>query len=142
MRIPRLVAAVAGAAIAVTTVTSPASSADSLAGRWDSDSLRDNRIGYYLEVTAVPGSTDAYVGTLKFAFRDGRRGSTTPIRMTTDGEQVRITARTGSFDRSAGVLRGRLDASGRTLTLTNCQARLRLVMANALDSDCVFRPAR
>jgi len=61
------------------------------------------------------------------------------VLATIAGNRVRIVTRQGSFDRSDGILRGVLDQSGQVLTLTNCQARLRLVMTNDLDSDCTFR---
>lgn len=127
--------------LAVAVLATPASAASDLTGRWDSDSLRDNRIGYYLELTPVPNTEAGYVGSLRFSYQDGRQGDRVPVRVTTAGNKVTIKARKGSFDKSAGVLRGVLSNQGSTLTLTNCQARLRLVMANALDSDCVLRPA-
>lgn len=126
--------------IGLALVTAPAARAEpDLAGRWDSDSLRDNRIGYFFELASVPGAAGRYSGVLRFEFRDGRAGSRTPVLATIAGNRVRIVTRQGSFDRSDGVLRGVLDQSGQVLTLTNCQARLRLVMANDLDSDCTFR---
>lgn len=127
--------------VAVTAFASPVRAASDLTGRWNSDSLRDNRIGYYLELTPIPNTESGYVGNLRFSYQDGRQGDRVPVRVTTSGNKVSIKARKGSFDKSAGVLRGVLSNQGSTLTLTNCQARLRLVMANALDSDCVFRPA-
>lgn len=123
------------------SVSTPARAEVDLAGRWDSDSLRDNRIGYFMELSPVPGSSDAYIGTLRFAYRDGRRGSVTPIRIARAGDSLRITARRGSFDRTSGVLTAALDSDGPSITLTNCRSRLRLVMARDLDSDCTFRPA-
>ena len=120
----------------------PSAQADAgIARTWQSDSLRDNSVGYWFEVAPVTGPDDAYVGTLRFAHRDGRRGSTTPITMTVEGSRMVMKARQGAFDRSAGPLRGVMNAARTELRLTNCQARLRLVMANDLDSDCVFRPA-
>lgn len=127
--------------VAVAAFASPVRAASDLTGRWNSDSLRDNRIGYYLELTPIPNTESGYVGNLRFSYQDGRQGDRVPVRVTTSGNKVSIKARKGSFDKSAGVLRGVLSNQGSTLTLTNCQARLRLVMANALDSDCVFRPA-
>lgn len=127
--------------VAIAAFASPVRAASDLTGRWNSDSLRDNRIGYYLELTPIPNTESGYVGNLRFSYQDGRQGDRVPVRVTTSGNKVSIKARKGSFDKSAGVLRGVLSNQGSTLTLTNCQARLRLVMANALDSDCVFRPA-
>lgn len=109
---------------------------------WHSDSLRDNDIGYHFTLKPVAGSTDRYAGTFRFTHRDGRRMAAVPITLTRDGRQVVLRATKGSFDRSAGPLRGTLNADGTRLRLTNCQARLRLVMSFALDSDCVFRPTR
>lgn len=108
---------------------------------WHSNSLRDNDIGYHFSLRPVAGSPDRYAGTFRFTHRDGRRMSPVPITLTRDGRHVVLRATKGAFDRSAGPLRGRLSADGTKLTLTNCQARLRLVMSFALDSDCVFRPA-
>lgn len=127
------------AAVLVGGAWAPAHASTDLTGRWNSDSLRDNRIGYYFDLTPVPNSEAGFVGSLRFSYQDGRQGDRVPVRITTSGNKVTIKARNGSFDKSAGVLRGVLSNQGSTLTLTNCQARLRLVMANALDSDCVFR---
>ena len=108
---------------------------------WHSNSLRDNDIGYHFTITPVPGSADRYTGTFRFTHRDGRRVADVPITIVRRGNQVTFRATQGSFDRSAGPLRGVMSTRGDELTLTNCQARLRLVMSFALDSDCVFRPA-
>lgn len=139
--IARYVASFLAAVALSAALPAPAHASADLTGRWNSDSLRDNRIGYYLELTPVPNTESGYVGNLRFSYQDGRQGDRVPVRVTTSGNKVSIKARKGSFDKSAGVLRGVLSNQGSTLTLTNCQARLRLVMANALDSDCVFRPA-
>ena len=137
--IVRLSATVVVAVVLAGGAWAPAHASTDLTGRWNSDSLRDNRIGYYLELTPVPNTEAGYVGSLRFSYQDGRQGDKVPVRVTTSGNKVTIKARKGSFDKSPGVLRGVLSNQGSTLTLTNCQARLRLVMANALDSDCVFR---
>lgn len=129
------------AAVLALTVAPPAVAEPDMARTWHSDSLRDNDVGYWFDITPVTGSDDAYVGTLRFTHRDGRRGSTTPISMTVEGSRMVMRARAGSFDRSSGPLRGVMNTARNELRLTNCQARLRLVMANDLDSDCVFRPA-
>ena len=139
--ITRVVAIGVAAAVLFGGVWAPAQASTNLTGRWNSDSLRDNRIGYYFDLAPVPNTEAGYVGNLRFSYQDGRQGDRVPVRITTSGNKVTIKARKGSFDKSAGVLRGVLSNQGSTLTLTNCQARLRLVMANALDSDCVFRLA-
>ena len=126
----------------VPLAAAPAALADSgVARTWHSDSLRDNSVGYWFEVTPVSGSDDTFTGTLRFTYRDGRGGSTTPIAMTIDRTRMTMQARQGAFDRSRGPLRGVMNAARTELRLTNCQARLRLVMANDLASDCTFRPA-
>lgn len=139
----RSLTAIASFALVLTPLAyAPAAQADEgIARTWHSDSLRDNDVGYWFEIAPVTGSDDAYVGTLRFTHRDGRRGSTTPITMVVEGSRMVMKARQGAFDRSAGPLRGVMNAARTELRLTNCQARLRLVMANDLDSDCVFRPA-
>lgn len=137
--ISRYVASFLAAVALSAALPAPAHASTDLTGRWNSDSLRDNRIGYYFELTPVPNTEAGYVGSLRFSYQDGRQGDKVPVRVTTSGNKVTIKARKGSFDKSPGVLRGVLSNQGSTLTLTNCQARLRLVMANALDSDCVFR---
>lgn len=111
-----------------------------LAARWQSDSLRDNRIGYHFDLAPIAASPTMYRGAFRFTHRDGRRARPTPIEMAVDGRRVTFVATGGSFDKSSGPLRGVLNASRTTLTLTNCQARLSLVMSFDLDSDCVFRP--
>lgn len=125
------------------TAAAPAAQAEpEMPSTWHSDSLRDNDIGYHFDVSAVPGSPDRFTGMFRFTHRDGRRVAALPITMTRDDRDVTLRTTKGSFDRSPGPLRGRLSADGTKLTLTNCQARLRLVMSFALDSDCVFRPAK
>lgn len=130
-------------ALVLAAATAPITHAQpEMPSTWHSNSLRDNDIGYHFTLKPVAGSPDRYTGTFRFTHRDGRRVAPVPITLTRDGRQVVLRATKGSFDRSAGPLRGRLSADGNKLTLTNCQARLRLVMSFALDSDCVFRPAR
>ena len=133
-------------AAAVTLMTvgvgAPAVQAETtMPSTWHSNSLRDNDIGYHFTITPVSGTSDRYTGTFRFTHRDGRRVAAVPITMVRRGDQVTFRATRGSFDRAAGPLRGVMNSRGDELTLTNCQARLRLVMSFALDSDCVFRPA-
>ena len=128
--------------ITVPVVAAPASAATDLSGTWNSDSLRDNDIGYFFELTAVPNMSAGYVGTFQFSFRDGRKGSKVPVRVSAAGNKVTFTARSGSFDKSGTVLRGVLTAKGPSIRMTNCQARLNLAMARDLGSDCTFRPAK
>jgi hypothetical protein len=128
--------------LALVTATAPTAHAQpEMPSTWHSNSLRDNDIGYHFDLTPVAGSPDRYTGVFRFTHRDDRRVAPVPITLTRNGRQVTLRATKGSFDRSAGPLRGRLSADGTKLRLTNCQARLRLVMSFALDSDCVFRPA-
>ncbi len=145
MRFPRLVAIAAGVGLAVSisapAFASPATAATDLSGRWNSDSLRDNNIGYFFELTAVPNTSAGYIGTLQFAYRDGRKGSKVPVRVSAVGNKVTFVARSGSFDKSGTVLRGVITTKGPTIKMTNCQARLNLAMARDLASDCTFRPA-
>ena len=122
-------------------VAPPTQAEPSMPSTWHSNSLRDNDIGYHFTITPVPGSADRYTGTFRFTHRDGRRVADVPITIVRRGNQVTFRATQGSFDRSAGPLRGVMNSRGTELALTNCQARLRLVMSFALDSDCVFRPA-
>lgn len=138
----RRITAVAAALILATTTAPMAHAQSEMPSTWHSDSLRDNDIGYHFTLRPVAGSPDRYTGTFRFTHRDGRRVAPVPITLTREGRRVILRATKGSFDRSAGPLRGRLSADGTRLRLTNCQARLRLVMSFALDSDCVFRPAR
>jgi hypothetical protein len=141
MKLNRILAIAAAAAL-ILPLSAPAQAATDLTGKWNSDSLSDNKVGYHLELMPVPNTAAGYIGTLRFTYQDGRKGSRVPIKATTNGNKIKFTARKGSFDKSAGVLRGVLSNNGSVLTLTNCTARLQLVMANALDSDCVFRPVK
>lgn len=139
---PRIRIAAAGLC-AVTALVSaqsagPAAAAADLSGRWDSDSLRDNGIGYFAELRPAPG--DGYVGYLRFAFRDGRMEPKMRVRAQVTGNVVTFFAREGRFDRSGTTLRGLLDGRTGALTLTNCADRLRQVMSWDLDSDCTLRP--
>jgi hypothetical protein len=119
----------------------PASADAGLSGRWVSDSLRDNRIGYYLVLREAPGRAVGYVGQLRFERQDGSREGRVPVSVTVMGRDVVIAARTGTFDRAGRTLLGRLDGRGE-LVLTNCQERLRQVMSWDLASDCTLRLQR
>jgi hypothetical protein len=129
-----------GAALIVTCVAGfaspPVAAEANLAGRWTSDSLRDNGIGYFAVLRAV--GPDAYSGYLRFAFRDGRLEPKIPVAVRVTGNVVTIAAREGRFDREGRILRGILTRSG-SLSLTNCAARLRQVMSWDLESDCTLR---
>lgn len=131
-------------ALALVGLVAPgaAHASSDVVGRWDSNSLRDNRIGYYLVLKPSLASDNEYSGFVRFEYRDGRKGPRMPFDASADGADVAITARQGRFDRGRGVLRGEFSRDGSSLTLTNCQDRLRLVMPRALDSDCVFTPAK
>jgi len=115
----------------------PAAAAADISGRWDSDSLRDNGIGYFAELRPAPGG--GYVGYLRFSFRDGRLEPKMRVRAQVSGRVVTFIAREGRFDRSGTMLRGLLGDRAGVLTLTNCADRLRQVMSWDLDSDCTFR---
>ena len=115
-----------------------AGAAPDLSGRWVSDSLRDNRIGYYLVLRAAPDGGAGYVGHLRFERQSGERGARMPLSATVVGDRVVLTAREGRFDRSGRTMSGRLDGRG-TLVLTNCLARLQQVMSWDLESDCTLR---
>ena len=114
----------------------PATAATDLTGRWITDSLRDNRIGYSLLLR--PTESGGYVGSLSFVRQDGRWEGTRGVTARVTGSTMSMRSKTGSFDRSAGVLRGELSDDGNSIVLTNCQARLRLVMERDLASDCTF----
>ena len=116
--------------------STPAAATTDLTGRWITDSLRDNRIGYSL--TLRPAPSGGYVGTLTFVRQDGRQEGTRGVTARVSGSTVSMRSKTGSFDRSAGALLGELSDDGDSIALTNCQARLRLVMARDLASDCTF----
>lgn len=123
-------------------VAGPAAATEGeLAGRWVSDSLRDNRIGYFLVLREAPGRSPGYVGHLRFERQDGSREARIPVSMTLAGDQVVITARDGSFDRAGRTMRARLERTD-TLVLTNCLDRLRQVMSWDLASDCTLRLQR
>jgi hypothetical protein len=139
----RLVIATASIALAMGFIAPGAAQAETdLTGRWVSDSLRDNRIGYYLVLRPGRTAVMKYVGHLRFEFRDGRRNARIPVRAQVIGDDVFIIARKGTFDRAGRVLRAEIDPRSGALRLTNCLQRLRLVMANGLESDCVFRLSR
>ena len=115
-----------------------AGAAPDLSGRWVSDSLRDNRIGYYLVLRAAPEGSAGYVGHLRFERQSGERGARMPLSATVVGDRVVLTAREGRFDRSGRAISARLDGRG-ALVLTNCLDRLQQVMSWDLASDCTLR---
>lgn len=133
----RLALALTAAAAATFVSIAPAGAAD-LAGRWNSDSLRDNGVGYYFEIDPVPNTQAGYVGFLRFSYQDGRQGKKMPIRVKVKGNKLTFTAKKG-FDKAGTVIKAEND--GEEITFTNCKARLTFAMPQALDSDCVFRPA-
>jgi hypothetical protein len=118
-----------------------ASASTDLAGRWTSDSLRDNRVGYFMVLRSAPRAEQGYVGHLRFQSRDGRRDARIPVTARLSGNSVIITARKGGFDRAGRTLIGRIDSRG-ALYMTNCLERLRQVMSWDLASDCTLRSAR
>ena len=122
--------------IALPSSATSAGAAERLGGRWVSDSLRDNGIGYYLVLR--PTSDRTYAGQLRFQYRDGRRNAPMPVSVVVTGGDAIITAREGRFDKSGRTLRARIDSS-RVLTLVNCSERLSLVMSWDLASDCTLR---
>lgn len=134
--------AVLAAVLVIVIAGGPARASSDVGGRWDSNSLRDNRIGYYLVLKSSGVTDNQYSGFIRFAYRDGRMGPRMPFMASVDGDEMNMTARQGRFDRGRGILRGEFSSNGSSLTLTNCQDRLRLVMPRALDSDCVFAPAK
>lgn len=138
----RVVVGVTVAAVAWAILPATAhAEVDRLQGRWVSDSLRDNRIGYYLVLREAPGRAVGYVGHLRFERQDGRRDARIPVTATMAGSDVVIAARKGSFDRAGRTLIGRVDSRG-VLVLTNCLDRLRQVMSWDLASDCTLRLQR
>lgn len=131
---------VAACALVLSSVSAPpVVAAPDLSGRWVSDSLRDNRIGYYLVLRDAPGRAVGYVGHLRFERQSGQRDPRIPVSVTVVGEKVVITAREGRFDKSGRTISARLDRSG-ALVLTNCLDRLQQVMSWDLASDCTLRP--
>lgn len=144
-RVPTLVAVASAAALAISAVivapptsAAPDPSTLDLSGRWVSDSLRDNRIGYFLVLREAPGSAPGYLGHLRFERQSGQRDPRILVSATVVGDGLVITTRKGTFDRAGRALVGRLDSRG-TLVLTNCLERLRQVMSWDLDSDCTLR---
>jgi hypothetical protein len=137
---PVLAALATAATVAVSSFAAvPAASADpGLAGRWVSDSLRDNRIGYFMVLREAPGRAPGYVGHLRFERQDGGKGVRMPVAVTFAGGRVIITAREGRFDRAGRTISGQLVGRG-SLTLTNCLDRLQQVMSWDLASDCTLR---
>lgn len=140
MSLRRSLSLLAAGALFATSVT-PALAATDIRGRWDSNSLRDNEIGYFLTLTPTPQETDTYSGVLRFEYRDGRRGPRMKVTAELVGTELTLRATSGRFDKGSGSLRAVITNDGSTLTMTNCRERLRLVMVNALDSDCVFQRA-
>ena len=139
---PVKVALATAVATALLVMSAPASAANAnLSGRWVSDSLRDNRIGYFLVLRPAPEGPSSYVGHLRFERQDGRRDVRMPVTAVAVGDRIVITAREGRFDRAGRTISARLDARG-ALELTNCLERLQQVMSWDLASDCTLRRQR
>lgn len=124
--------------MASSMVAVPAAAED-LTGRWNSDSLTDNGVGYYFELDAVPNTQAGYAGYLRFSYQDGRQGAKMPVRVKVSGDRLTFTARKG-FDKAGKVIKAEVSDTSE-ITFTNCKSRLTFAMPQALDSDCVFRPA-
>ncbi len=139
--IARRLASLLVSLVVMVSIAGHAQAAELTSGRWDSHSLRDNGIGYFLTMSPGKSVESSYSGMIRFEYRDGRKGPRMPFVATVRDDKLVMRAKQGRFDRGSGVLRGELSEDGSTLTFTNCQARLRLVMARALDSDCVFKRA-
>lgn len=140
----RLLSSIVAVGIAVgllVTGAPVASGSTDLAGRWTSDSLRDNRVGYFMVLRPAKKAWAGYVGHLRFQSRDGSRASRIPVRARVSGDTVRISTLQGRFDRAGRTLIGRIDNQG-GLYLTNCLERLRQVMSWDLASDCTLRVSR
>ena len=105
MMVRRLAALVTGLVVLI-PLTGQAVSAEEVKGRWDSLSLRDNRIGYYLILKPAAGSDHRYTGMIRFAYRDGREGPRMPLTAVVQDQQITLRAHRGRFDRQPGVLRG------------------------------------
>ncbi len=130
---------VAASAPALLVVAAPsAGAAPDLSGRWVSDSLRDNRIGYYLVLRAAPDGSAGYVGHLRFERQSGAREPRMPVSVTLMGDRMILTAREGRFDKAGRTISARLDSRG-ALVITNCLDRLQQVMSWDLASDCTLR---
>lgn len=130
---------VAASAPALLVVAAPsAGAAPDLSGRWVSDSLRDNRIGYYLVLRAAPDGSAGYVGHLRFERQSGAREPRMPVSVTVMGDRMILTAREGRFDKAGRTISARLDSRG-ALVITNCLDRLQQVMSWDLASDCTLR---
>lgn len=127
--------------VLIVAMALPAHASPEMGGRWNSNSLRDNGIGYYLTLSPNAGVDSDYSGILRFQYRDGRKGPRMPFIANAAGDRLTMRATSGTFDRGSGALRALISKDGSTVTLVNCRQRLRLVMANALDSDCVFERA-
>lgn len=134
----RILVGVASALVASALIAGPAAAAE-LSGRWDSDSLTDNGVGYYFELDPVPNTQAGYAGYLRFSYQDGRQGKKMPVRVKVSGDRLTFTAKKG-FDKSGKVIKAKLSDTSE-ITFTNCSSRLTFAMPQALDSDCVFRPA-
>ena len=130
--------ALALAAALLVTAAPGAAAAPDLAGRWISDSLSDNRIGYFLVLREAPGGASGYVGHLRFERQSGQRDPRMPVTAVVLRDRVVITARDGKFDRAGRTISARLDSRG-ALVLTNCLERLQQVMSWDLASDCTLR---
>lgn len=138
-----VIALLAAAVVPVLIVSAApgAAAAPDMSGRWVSDSLRDNRIGYFLTLRAAPDGATGYVGHLRFERQDGQRDARMPVAVTVAGDRVVITSREGRFDRAGRTIAARLEGRG-TLVLTNCLDRLQQVMSWDLASDCTLRLQR
>lgn len=125
--------------LALLVVPSSASASQSHAGRWVSDSKSQSGFGYILRLKPGTPKASGYTGVLRFSYPDGRIGSSVLVTAHGQGDRLVIKARDGSFDRSGRTLRASVDPRTGSMTLVNCQQRLRLVMSWALDTDCVLR---
>ena len=109
--------------------------APSLAGKWNSASLRMDGVGYSLAITPFEaGSTrpNAYQGVVRFHFQDGRLGKRMPVQLTQRGSKLTM-AMPGK-----PTVSGTLGQDG-SITFAGCQAQLKWATRANADSMCWFQ---
>lgn len=125
-----LLAAVVGL-LGLAPAAHAATSDTSLAGTWNSASLRQDGVGYKLRV--VKGASgQPYTTKLRMIFQDGKKGPVLPGTLTVNGSKVTLRVPT------VGTLRGTIGQDG-SIFFATCNKKLDYVTKADADTMCLFQ---
>ncbi len=126
-----LLAAVVGTLALAPVAQAADSSGTSLAGTWNSASLRQDGVGYKLRlVKGMAG--DPYAAKLRMVFQDGKKGPVLPGTAAVSGSKVTLRLP------KVGVLHGTIGQDG-SIFFAKCNRTLDYVTKADADTMCLFQ---